>query len=135
MNRFWRDARGTTAVEFALVVPLFIAMLMGALALGMGVWNRNILQQVAMDAARCMALAATSCGTVTAGCAATRAIDCYVARRAGDRGMRTRAIVSVVNPNMKINGVAFTSVSLSYPFRLVGYRIMLSAQAAYPNPT
>jgi Flp pilus assembly protein TadG len=47
-----RSDRGASAVEFALVAPLFLLMLLGILAYGGYFWRAHALQQVANDAAR-----------------------------------------------------------------------------------
>ena len=133
MTRWLNDTRGTTAIEFALVAPMFLAMLMGGLAFGTAVWNRNVLQNVAADAARCFALGGPRCTTIPSWCAAGTATDCYIADRARERGMPTNAIATAVNPSLVINGISYTSVSLTYPFRLLGYQISLSANAVFPN--
>ncbi|HWL47164.1 MAG TPA: TadE/TadG family type IV pilus assembly protein [Sphingomonadaceae bacterium] len=44
--------RGASAVEFALVAPLFLLMLLGILGYGGYFWRAHALQQVANDAAR-----------------------------------------------------------------------------------
>jgi len=52
-RRALRDAeKGTSAIEFALVAPLFLLMLMGIFAYGGYFWRAHSLQQVANDAAR-----------------------------------------------------------------------------------
>lgn len=47
-----RSDRGASAVEFALVAPLFLLILLGILAYGGYFWRAHALQQVANDAAR-----------------------------------------------------------------------------------
>jgi Flp pilus assembly protein TadG len=47
-----RDSRGAALVEFALVLPVFLAMLTGIVAYGGYFWRAHALQQVANDAAR-----------------------------------------------------------------------------------
>ena len=52
----WRagvmDERGTAAVEFAFVAPIFLLILLGTIAYGGYFWRAHALQQVANDAAR-----------------------------------------------------------------------------------
>ncbi|MDX3884415.1 MAG: pilus assembly protein [Sphingomonas sp.] len=47
-----RGDRGAAAVEFALVAPLFLLILLGVVAYGGYFWRAHSLQQVANDAAR-----------------------------------------------------------------------------------
>jgi Flp pilus assembly protein TadG len=51
-KRLARAERGASAIEFALVAPLFLLMLLGILAYGGYFWRAHALQQVANDAAR-----------------------------------------------------------------------------------
>lgn len=49
----WRaDTRGTSAVEFAILAPVFLLMLTGMLAYGLYFGAAHSLQQLAADAAR-----------------------------------------------------------------------------------
>ena len=47
-----KDQRGSVAVEFALVGPLLIGMLMGVLQIGVGMQNYNALRGISADVAR-----------------------------------------------------------------------------------
>jgi Flp pilus assembly protein TadG len=47
-----RDTRGTTAVEFALVAPVFLALLLGIIGFGQIISVHHALQQLAAEAAR-----------------------------------------------------------------------------------
>jgi Flp pilus assembly protein TadG len=49
---FKRDRRGVAAVEFALVAPMLIALMIGMLSYGGYFWTAHTLQQAANDAAR-----------------------------------------------------------------------------------
>lgn len=60
------NKKGATAAEFALVVPIFIAMVFGSIELGRFMWLRNSIQTAVETAARCSALKNASCTTVPA---------------------------------------------------------------------
>lgn len=47
-----RDCRGASAVEFALVAPVFLLLVLGALAYGIYFGAAHSIQQLAADAAR-----------------------------------------------------------------------------------
>ncbi len=47
-----KDQSGSVAVEFALVGPLLIGMLMGVLQIGVGMQNYNALRGISADVAR-----------------------------------------------------------------------------------
>lgn len=51
-NQFVSDRRGTSAVEFALIVPVFLLILFGLVAYGVYFGAANSVQQLAADAAR-----------------------------------------------------------------------------------
>lgn len=50
--RFCRSSSASSAVEFALLTPVFLLMLMGMLAYGIYFGAANSIQQLAADAAR-----------------------------------------------------------------------------------
>lgn len=49
---FWRDAQGASAVEFALVMPVFLLILIGTLCYGLYFGVAHSVQQLAAEAAR-----------------------------------------------------------------------------------
>lgn len=52
MGRGAADARGAAVLEFALVAPLFLALLFGIVGYGGYFWRGHTIQQAANDAAR-----------------------------------------------------------------------------------
>jgi Flp pilus assembly protein TadG len=55
-NRFWRDQRGASAVEFALIAPLLFALLLGTIQYGSLFLIQNRMTDAARDTARRMAV-------------------------------------------------------------------------------
>lgn len=55
------DRQGTTAVEFAIVAPVFIAMLLGTLALCVALFLIGSLHFAVEDGARCASVKSTIC--------------------------------------------------------------------------
>ena len=55
------DQQGTTAVEFALVAPVFIALLIGTIALCIGLFLIGSLHFAVEDGARCASVKTTIC--------------------------------------------------------------------------
>jgi Flp pilus assembly pilin Flp len=47
-----RDSRGAAAVEFGILAPVFFAMLLGVLQVGLQMWNYNSLRSIAADTGR-----------------------------------------------------------------------------------
>jgi Flp pilus assembly protein TadG len=56
-----KDRHATTALEMALVLPVFLSMLLGGLELGLMWWSNGTLQTVAAMTARCAAIGTTAC--------------------------------------------------------------------------
>lgn len=63
-RRILRDREGAVLVEFALVAPVFVAMLFGMIETGRLFWVKQTLDEVAYSTARCMSVSA-SCETET----------------------------------------------------------------------
>lgn len=56
IRRFVRCTGGASVIEFALLAPVFIAMMVGLVEYGRAYWTRQTLEEVAYVTARCMAL-------------------------------------------------------------------------------
>jgi Flp pilus assembly protein TadG len=56
-----RDELGGAAVEYALVLPAFITLIVGALCLGQVAFAVNSLHYAVQDASRCAAVKTTVC--------------------------------------------------------------------------
>jgi Flp pilus assembly protein TadG len=61
LRNIWREQRGTTAVEFAIVSPVFIAMILGLLALCVCLFLVGSLHYSVEEAARCASVRTTVC--------------------------------------------------------------------------
>ncbi len=64
-RRFLKNRRGATAVEFALIMPFFLAMLLGLIEFGRGMWIRNTMQYAVEEAARYGSISGASSGDVS----------------------------------------------------------------------
>lgn len=60
-NRLWQDDRGATALEFAILAPVFFLLILGIVAFGMLFWTQVGLQHGAEMAARCASVNSTLC--------------------------------------------------------------------------
>ena len=134
------DRRGVTAAEFAILMPVLLAMLLGIFEYGRMLWTQQGMQALAAVTARCVAIASTACATPTS----------YAANLGGTFGVGslTASGVSVVNtPALQTNAsacspatsdVVFTQVTLTLTFDspaaglLPGLNRTLTAQACYP---
>lgn len=61
-----RARDGTTAIEMALLLPVFLLFLLGIVELGRALWTQTSLQYAVEAAARCAAVTPSSCGTASA---------------------------------------------------------------------
>jgi len=66
LRRLVGDVSGATAIEYALVLPIFSMMILGAIWVGALTFSVSSLEHAVQSAARCMAVDANTCGTTTA---------------------------------------------------------------------
>lgn len=59
-----RCRRGTAALEFALVAPLFLTFIAGTVELARWGWGAAALRAAAADAARCLRVSPDRCGSL-----------------------------------------------------------------------
>lgn len=130
---FLRDQRGATAVEFAIIAPVFILIILGTIMAGLSLWYGNLLQDVVTEAARCIAVRSDPCTVKPDGCA-TNAGTCYVIDLASKRGLDgLTASNMTIDPAAVVGAGSFTKVTLSYPFEILNLPITLHAEAVFPN--
>ncbi len=60
-TKIWRDQQGASAVEFALIAPVFFLFVFGIIAFGLLFWTQVGLQHGAEMAARCASINTTLC--------------------------------------------------------------------------
>jgi Flp pilus assembly pilin Flp len=63
-NKIWRDERGATALEFAILAPVFFLLILGIIAFGLLFWTQVGLQHGAVMAARCASIDTINCPNV-----------------------------------------------------------------------
>lgn len=116
---------GASALEFAIVAPVFLAMLLGVVEFGRMAWTQTSLQYAVQRAARCASLGLTQCTTVSDVQSYAAASLNAVAVAAG-----SFSVSSCAN-----NG---TEVSVSVPFTFVlpglfPWRPYLASASCYPG--
>jgi Flp pilus assembly protein TadG len=52
ISRFLRDRRGSSAIEFAIIAPIFIGLLISILEMGIYFFAQNVLQAAAVESGR-----------------------------------------------------------------------------------
>ena len=60
-RRLWADRGGASAVEFAIVLPVFILLVLGSISAALLVFSISSLNYAVEDAARCAAVNKTLC--------------------------------------------------------------------------
>jgi len=121
MRRALFDRAGATAVEFAILGPLLLVLLIGIIEFGRMLWVENALQYAVAQAARCMTVDTSVCGS-------TRETQDFAA---SSSGMSFPTSIFLVGP-----AACGNKVTASYPFTfaagLFPYAITLDAQSCYP---
>lgn len=105
-HRVRHKSRGQSLVEFALVVPVFIAMIGGIIQLGMVFWAQNTLTQVARDTGRWAATQTCSSGLAALGTQAD-----LIARNSSLFGYQNGAFASPTNSGSDAGVAGFATVN------------------------
>ncbi|NTH16758.1 pilus assembly protein [Agrobacterium rhizogenes] len=61
IRKLWHARAGASAVEFALVMPVFLLMLFGIIEFGRLFWTSHALHETAIATARCMGIPQLEC--------------------------------------------------------------------------
>lgn len=115
---------GNTAVEFALVFPTFILMMLGIVETGRALWTQSLLNYAVQSAARCGAINTSTCGSSTA-------TVTYAVQNSTPLTIPSTDF-TVSNPSCG------NQVAVAFPFttvvpQLLPFNVTLSAQACYPK--
>ena len=115
------DRAGATAIEFAILAPLLLVLLIAVIEFGRMLWAENALQYAVAEAARCMSIDTSVCGTA-------RQTRDFAATSSGMAFPSSTFSVSVAPCGNK--------VSASYTFEFVAailpYSLTLTAQSCFP---
>lgn len=110
--------RGASAVEFALVVPVLVLMLLGILAFGHAFHVQSVLSNAARDGVRVMALQDTSGGADPQ----TAAKNTVIASAAPSANVSSGQI-SITPATCAASGTSgpgTATVTINYPLQLLG---------------
>ena len=126
MKRRWflKDERGTSAIEFAIVGPVFIMLVVGMTEAGVLLWTQLGLQHGAEMAARCSTVDKTLCGTASA-----------VQQYAAQRSLGVNPPASTFSVDSPACGIQVTA---NYTYQFVSSyfgtaSIVLTAQSCVPQ--
>ncbi|MBR0712821.1 TadE/TadG family type IV pilus assembly protein [Bradyrhizobium liaoningense] len=120
---FWRDRRGTTALEFGLTAPAFFLFLFGVIEFGLLLWTQIGLQHGVEMAARCASVNSVLC-------TGSDAITRYASQQALGLGLPS----STFSYSSTACG---NQVNASYAFQLPAIfglsPLTVTAQACFPS--
>lgn len=129
----FRDTRGITATEFALVAPAFM-MFMFLIIDGCRVaWTYQTLQDVATNTARCAALGVTGCKTASE-------VQAYAVARAAAQQIKLTTSAVTLTPSTSCSAVAgMTKVAIVSTYQGASTKLLpssltsLSTESCFPT--
>jgi Flp pilus assembly protein TadG len=133
------DAGGATAAEFALVVPMFLLVIFGIFEFGQYLWTSSVLQQTAVQTARCMGVLQSQCAS--GGLYSSANSASYGQTVAAGYGLGLAGSNFALSRSASCAGVSgFSQVTVSYRFyavvpvvtAMVG-GVPMTATACFPN--
>lgn len=114
--RFRADENGAVLVEFTLILIPVLLLSVGLVELGRFVWTREALADIAIGAARCMAVEQPACGGIDNYSAA--ATTQMIRDQAAGRWINLQALEITLEKDGNCAGVqAFSRVELTYLYR------------------
>lgn len=106
---FVTDRTAATAIEFALLAPVFLLMLFGIIEIGRLLWVKQALTETAYSTARCAALASP--------CKTQGDVQAFATAHGLRRGLRVNAGLVNYFPNATCDGnAAMVQVTIRYDF-------------------
>lgn len=145
--RYLRSGRGATAVEFALIMPSLLMLVLGVFEFGRYLWTVNALQQTVSMTARCVGVLEPYTSHASPGCAASGVYNSadaksFAEQLAGSYGVTLADSNLTISNSATCSGLgAFSQVQLTYTFNTylpnvvkamaAGYTI--SESACFPN--
>ena len=133
-RRFAADRHGVTSIEFAIVLPLLLAMVLLGIGFSVAIWKSNIVQELAQESARCAVSATSECSVFAPSCAPSFDPKCYVPVVARARSVReVEATAVAVNKAEAIGSASFTTVRINYSMDVFGFTLRINGIGAYPN--
>ncbi len=132
------DSRlGASAVEFALGAPVFLAMTLGVVGVGRGLWIKATRQQAVEQTTRYFMVNNSDCTSSLSTCITT--LQTYATSRFAESGMDS-SVFSVTAAETTISGTVYMGITASYSYtpiiEIVEFPdVTLSALARVPyNP-
>ena len=115
-----RDARATSAVEFAILLPAFLALVVGGVNVALALFTVSSLNFAVQQAARCASVDATDCGDA-------QAVQIYASGRYYAVGRPTFTYTSGACGNL-VSGAIDYQISAIF----ASFTVPVSASACFP---
>jgi Flp pilus assembly protein TadG len=108
-----KNSSGSVVIEFAILAPVLVTMLMGVLQIGLAMQNYNALRSVAAEASRYAVVQRQKSATLVASDVATQARTVAIA---APYGLKTaRLTVACTNAaTQRVSGATEMTLTLSY---------------------
>jgi|SRR5436305_658825 uncharacterized membrane protein len=128
-HRLWLAAEGVTAIETAILLPVFLTFLLGIFEFGRVMWIQSALQFAAESASRCAVINASST------CSSNSATQTYASGQV--LGLSVPSGDFSVSSSGTCGSGGSKTVSASFPFsfilaQLFPYTITLTASSTRP---
>ncbi|HQT78831.1 MAG TPA: TadE/TadG family type IV pilus assembly protein, partial [Rhodopila sp.] len=107
--------RGVTSIEFALVALVLMLWIFGIMEAARAYWTYQIIEEVAIEGARCMGVLASGCSS--GGAYSASATTTYIQTLASSRGLSIPASdITLTRPAVCASLSSFSQVDISYTF-------------------
>lgn len=133
LDRIGSDRRGSVLVEFALLAPVIIALLIGVVQVGLHVQNSNAVRNLASDGARMATVAYQRGNQLTA-----EQIGIMIRSEGvgGKYNLDTdRLEINVTQPTSRIGGVREMRIQITYdPPNFLSFAGVSALRLSYERP-
>ena len=127
------DRRGGVAVEFALIAPVFLMIVLMLVQGAIALQRWNAMQTVGATVARCLAIASPRCTSSGGGGGADPAVA-YAIQTAKAQGVGALTAEMIgIDTTMSASGVSYSRVSLDVPVNILGASVTLRSISQVPQ--
>lgn len=131
LNAYRRDQRGSSAAEFALVVPVFLGLVLGVIHMSLVVYSAVELHDATEWTARCLAVSANNPPGAATTCPDATQVQTYAAGRY--TGPNISPTFSLVATTSCTNGTQVSGAgTYNMATGLVNLSIPITANACFP---
>jgi Flp pilus assembly protein TadG len=114
-RRIIADTKAVAAIEFALVGMVMMSFMFGMMEVARAYWDVQIIEEVAIEGARCMGIVASSCAS--GGAYSSTATTTYIETLSGQRGLQLTATnLTLTRPTTCGGTSGFSQVAITYTF-------------------